>query len=366
VNIHARSFLNSRLVSTIAIMVSLVSASVQAELKSTFAKVVDSIAKDVIKEDGTPGMSIAVAKGSEIIHAKGYGYADITDKKKAKSDHIYRIGSVTKQFTSAAIMQLVEQGKINLDDPLTKYVPDFPSPGENVTVTHLLQHTSGIRSYTNLASFMRLIKEPTTHQQLIDIVSEVEFDFQPGEEFRYNNSGYYLLGVIIEQVSGQTYADYLKDHVYPKAGLTDTGYGANEYPTPQHARGYMLANKKFKDERYMDMSRPFAAGSLESTVEDLMRWNYALRNGKVVSAESYEMMTTNGTLNNGEKIQYGFGLFVGEMDGRPMVQHGGGIHGFSCMMAYFPDEDVALAVLTNLRQGHGGQITMNIAKELFE
>tara|TARA_B100000959_G_C14934449_1_gene605123 strand:- start:33 stop:608 length:576 start_codon:yes stop_codon:yes gene_type:complete len=177
-----------RITGFIAILLSaLATTTTFADLKPNFIKIVNGIAKNVIKEDGTPGMSIAVAKGSEIIHTKGFGQVDITNKTKASPDHIYRIGSVTKQFTSSAIMQLVEQGKLSLDDPLTKFVPEFKGAGDAVTITHLLNHTSGIRSYTNLTSYMRSSGEPMTHEELIGEISKIEFDFKPGEEYRYNN-----------------------------------------------------------------------------------------------------------------------------------------------------------------------------------
>jgi N-acyl-D-aspartate/D-glutamate deacylase/CubicO group peptidase (beta-lactamase class C family) len=336
-----------------------------ADLVPKFSKTIDSMAKKMIADGAAPAISIAVMQGSEIIHAKGYGLVDIDKKEKARTDHIYRIGSVTKQFTAAAIMQLVEQGKIRLDDPLTNFFPEFPSPGEKVTVYHLLGHTSGIKSFTNLASYPTLAKEPVTHDSLIGRFINEPFDFQPGEEFQYNNSAYYLLGVIIEKVSGRSYAEYLQKFVYAPAGLKDTAYGADDYPTPRHARGYMAVNRKPKAEQFLSMTQPFSAGSLESTVEDLMRWQIALRSGKVVSPESYRLMTTPGRLNSGEQTGYGFGLFVRQSEWRRTIQHGGGIHGFTCALNYYPDEDVTLALLTNSRMGKASTLAHEIQQAIF-
>jgi N-acyl-D-aspartate/D-glutamate deacylase/CubicO group peptidase (beta-lactamase class C family) len=345
-----------------ALSISLVAA---ADLQPNFSKILDSIGEELVEDGSVPAMSIAVAKGPEIVFARGFGFADIENQTPAAADTIYRIGSVTKQFTAAAIMHLVEAGELRLDDTLTKFFPEYPAPGDQVTVQHLLQHTAGMKSFTGLASYVESVAEPVTHESLIARFVDEPFEFEPGEQFRYNNSAYYLLGVIIEKVSGKSYTDYLREHLFAVANLTDTGYGADEYPTAQHARGYMKKGRRFELDDAISMTQPFSAGALESTVEDLMRWQGALRSGRVVSPESYYLMTTPGRTNSGELFGYGFGLFAGTSGWRSVVQHGGGIHGFTCALHYFVDEDVTLAILTNSRNANPGRFVERIASEIF-
>jgi N-acyl-D-amino-acid deacylase len=336
-----------------------------ADLVPDFGDAVDAIAQELVDEGATPGMSIAIARGERILYVQGHGLANIDERIQASPTSIYRIGSVTKQFTAAAIMQLVEQGKLRLDDPLSKFFPNYPEPGSSATIYQLLYHTAGMKSFTALSSYLERVAEPVTHDDLISRFIDEPPDFNPGEDFKYNNSAYYLLGVIVEKISGQLYSDFLRERIFAPAGMLDTDYGADDYLTPRHAHGYKKIGGDFQEDDFVSMTQPFAAGALVSTVEDLIRWNVALRSGKVVSRESYYLMTTPGYLNSGKQLNYGFGLFISNQDWRRMVGHGGGIHGFTCTLNYFPDEDITIAILTNASSARPTQYLKDIANAIF-
>ena len=346
-----------------AVLVSTVATA--SDLRVDFVTKIDSIAEEAIQNGEAPGVSIALAEGAEIIYAKGFGFANLTTKEKATANHIYRLASVTKQFTAAAVMQLVDSGKIDLNEPITTYFPEFSAEAENVTVTHLLQHTSGMAIEGGLKRLVKMYPKPANDKDANPEGSTIVFGFEAGSQFQYSNVGYYMLGVIIEKVSGQRYADYLKEHIFEPVGMNDSGYGPSDYPTSQYARGYRLDGEEFKDERKYDMSIPFAAGGLVSTVGDLVLWQRALISGEVVSPESYKRMRTTGVLNSGKRFNHGFGLFVGHDDGLRAIKHAGKIMGFSSATAYYSQRDITLVVLTNLRNGNSRQILNRIEDDIF-
>ena len=325
---------------------------------------VDKIASQAMVETKTPGVSIGISHGGKTLLVKGYGNADVENNVPATAESVYRIGSITKQFTAAAIVQLVERGEVSLDAEVTEYLPDYPAGDRKITVRHLLHHTSGIKSYTSIPEFRKIMRNDLSHEEMLEVFQEKPFDFAPGEKYLYCNSGYYLLGLIIEQVSGQSYEDYLVEHVYEPAGLKHTYYDRTGRIIRHRAQGYDLSGGELANTRYLSMALPYAAGSLASTVVDLLAWQQALNDGKVVSRESLEQMTTAGTLNDGNEIDYGFGLALGQRSGQPMISHGGGINGFRSHLAYYPEIDLTVAVLTNLSVGRPNAIEKQIA-ELF-
>ena len=235
---------------------------------------VDVLAAEALEAGPLAGVSVAVVRDGRTVVSKGYGLADIGRGVPATAETIYPIGSLTKQFTAAAILQLVEAGRLSLDDDLGELLPDFPTQGHHVTVRHLLNHTSGIADHTDLAGGRG---EPgTTRQAVVDLIAAQRFDFAPGERFSYSNSGYLLLGLVIEKVTGGTYASYLDEHVFERAGLRQTSYCPDK-PGPGQARGYDIANGALVDAQPIEMAVPFAAGGLCSTVGDLLAWSEALR-----------------------------------------------------------------------------------------
>lgn len=304
--------------------------------------VADRIANQVVGDGDTAAVTIGIARKDGSVFVKAYGLADVTGKILATPSTIYRIGSLTKQFTAAAILQLAEQKKLTLDDDVLLYAK-VDTGGRVVTLRELLNHTSGIPSYTDTADFPEWSRSHHTPQELVDHATKMLWEFEPGTHFHYSNTGYVLLGMVIEKVSGQSYADYLRDHVFPLAHLTNTRY-CDDKRSPDRARGYASKNDLLVDADPLDLSTPFSAGALCSTVPDLLAWTAALATGKVISPASYALMTTPPT---SPKSDYGMGLTVDDFEQHRQIWHNGGINGFISELHAFPDDGIAIAVLTN-------------------
>jgi CubicO group peptidase (beta-lactamase class C family) len=327
----------------------LTAPAARAQDTRSLIRYVDSVANAAVAEHRTAGVSVAEVKNGRTILAKGYGFADLENDVPATAETVYRIGSITKQFTSAAIMRLVEQGKLSLDDTLQKFLPNFPTQGNRVTVRHLLNHTSGIKSYTSLGPrWARVIRLDLAPDSVVALFANEPFDFKPGDAWAYDNSGYFLLGMIIEKVSGKPYGQYVKDELFTPLGLESTIY-CDQAPLIKHrAQGYApQPGGGFINAEPLSMTQPYAAGSLCSTVTDLAAWTLALSSGKVVSPASYKMMTTPLTLNDGKPLTYGFGLGIGTLGGHRQVSHNGGINGFISELHHYPDDSLVTVVLTN-------------------
>ena len=323
---------------------------------------VDKWAEDAVAEGTVAGLSVAVERDGKLLLAKGYGMADLEQDVAADRDTVYRIGSVTKQFTAAAIMQLVEAGQVRLDAPIQEYV-DFPTGDHEVTVEHLLHHTSGIKSYSSVGEkWRRTIPLDTTHEEILGLVVDEPFDFSPGDEWRYSNSGYYLLGMIVESVTGGSYADYVEQTLAAPLGLERTTYCDEKRLIPGRAEGYEREDGELVNDDPLSMTHAFAAGSLCSTVLDLLRWQAALETGEAVSADSYARMTTAGVLNDGEATRYGYGLGLGDLEGHLRVSHGGQINGFATHFAGYPDDELRVVVLANTTGPTVGQLGRRIAR----
>ena len=327
----------------------LATTAARAQDTRALVRYVDSVATAAVAEHSTAGVSIAVVKNGRTVLAKGYGFADLENDVPATVETVYRIGSITKQFTSAAIMRLMEQGKLSLDDTLQKFFPDFPTQGNRVTVRHLLNHTSGIRSYTSLGpKWARVVRLDLAADSMVALFANEPFDFKPGDAYRYNNSGYFLLGMIIEKLSGKRYAQYLQDEFFTPLNLKSTMYCDQAPLIRRRARGYATQpGGKFINAEPLSMTQPYAAGALCSTVNDLVTWAQALASGKVVSPASYKLMTTPVTLNDGKPMTYGFGLGTGTLGGHRQVSHNGGINGFVSELHHYPDDSLITVVLTN-------------------
>ena len=330
------------------------------------AHAADSIADAVIKRGRVAALSVAVIRGRDTLVMKGYGMADIENDVPATARTVYRIGSVTKQFTSVAIMQLVEQGKLSLDDDVTKYVPNAPTHGRRVLVRHLLNHTSGIPSYTDVGpEFGRVIRLDLSKDSLIATVKDDSLQFEPGSHFYYNNTGYFLLGMIIERVTGKPYGDYLRDALFAPNGLTSTVY-CSVMPLIKHrAQGYEGRPTGIVNAPYISMDLPYAAGSLCSSVGDLAAWTRLLHSRKLVKDSSLVAMTTPAKLASGRPMQYGFGLFMDTVGTHRRIHHGGGINGFISELAYYPDDSLTVVVLSNTAPAPSDEVAENLARVAF-
>jgi CubicO group peptidase (beta-lactamase class C family) len=324
---------------------------------------IDQLVQEHFKTSG-PGVAVLVAQKDKILYHKAFGMAHIELGVPLRSDHVLRIGSVSKQFTAAAILRLAEQGKLSLQDDLRKFVPDYPTQGKTITVEHLLTHSSGIKSYTDMPQW-----DEQTHRKdfsptaLIDFFKNEPMDFEPGTRYAYNNSAYVLLGHIIEKTSGKTYGDYISTEFFGPLGMTNSYYGDTQPIIRNRAAGYTAAETagQYANAAFLSMTQPYAAGSLLSTVEDLYRWTRALHGGKLLKPESFRQMTTPYRLADGSSTHYGYGLQLGNLLGSPTVEHSGGIHGFLSALLYLPQEEICVSILTNCDCQPPGEIAARIA-----
>jgi D-alanyl-D-alanine carboxypeptidase len=315
--------------------------------RDAFRQRADSLVYTYLAESGAPSAAFAVIRGNDTLAYGAHGLADANPWRAATPTTIYEIGSNTKQFTSSAIMRLVEQGRVKLDDDLSKYVPQFPLHGQRVSIHQLLNHTSGIHSYTSSPGWTKTWNDPLSPDEIIKFVAADTFDFAPGTAYRYNNTGYVLLGMVIEKATGQKYADYLSAQFFKPLGLRQTSYCPSRTSDPAFALGYSKGPNGMTRAQFLDLSHPFAAGALCSTVGDFAKWQRALDGGKVVSPASYALMSTQDTLSTGRKINYGFGLVPGVFNGHKTVSHTGGIPGFASAATYVPDDSLSIVVFTN-------------------
>ncbi len=310
-------------------------------------KLVDGMYASLSNKDAS-GIAVLVSKDGKVVYEKGFGYADIKGKKLVTKDTKFRIGSVTKQFTAAAILKLQENGLLSVNDKLSKYIPDFPR-GDEVTIHHLLTHTSGIHSYTNKPDFINRVTGTISEDSLISSFKHDAYDFNPGENFMYNNSGYFLLGYIIGKVSGMPYGEYLKKTFFDPLGMKNTGLHHAGIKLENEALGYATNNGMYEEAINWDMSWAGAAGALYSTLADLDKWNNALYSGKVLKESSLKSALTVVQLKNGGKPQmnYGYGLITGNYRGLDNIQHSGGLHGFITQLMYFPKQKMTVVMYSN-------------------
>ncbi len=286
--------------------------------------------------------SVLVARGDRVLFDKGYGSADLEWNVPNTPATKFRLGSLTKQFTAASILLLEERGKLSTVDPVSKYMPDAPAAWSGITIFDLLTHTSGIPNFTSFPSYAKLEPFPMNPSQLVALFRDKPLDFPPGEKMSYSNSGYILLGYLIEKITGHTYQEFVQRNILTPLGLTNTGFDSNAAIISSRAQGYVSTPKGFEHSGYVDMSIPYSAGALYSTTGDLLRWELGLFGGKLLKPASLAKMTTPF------KSNYAFGLFVDTADGKRRISHGGGIEGFNTYLAYYPGDQLTVAALANV------------------
>ncbi len=304
-----------------------------------------------IQEKPRPGIAILVAKDGKVLYREGFGYADVKNKIPVTPDTKFRIGSVTKQFTAAAILKLQENNLLNVNDKLSKYIPDFPR-GDEVTLYQLVTHISGIHSYTSNPDFLDKVTKTISPDSLVNAIKKDPYDFNPGEKMLYNNSGYFMLGYIIGKVSGKPYDVYLKETFFDPLGMTNTGVHYAGIKLEHEAKGYASNMGDYQESLNWDMSWAGGAGAIYSTVDDLLKWNEALHNGKVLSEKSMKEALTPAILKNGEEpsMKYGYGLGFSKFRGEEVVGHSGGLHGFITQLSYYPKEKLTVVMFSNSDQ----------------
>jgi D-alanyl-D-alanine carboxypeptidase len=321
-----------------------------AATDAALASQIDSAIAGHFKAD-QPGATVIVTKNGKTVLRKAYGLANVEQKLALQPDMTMRLGSITKQFTAVAILMLAEQGKLSLDDEIGRYVPDYPAAGKKVTIAQLLNHTSGVASYTSMRGFAAEMHKDFTVTQMIDRFKDLPLDFAPGQDWIYSNSGYFLLGAVIEKVSGKPYADFVAEQIFKPLAMDNSAYEGHERGKAVKASGYSASEKGFVPTRVVSMTQPYAAGSLVSTVDDLARWDAAISSGKLLKAASWQRAFTGTMLPNGKPTNYGLGWQVGTLQGEQVISHGGGIPGFSTYAIRIPAKNVYVAVLTNADSG---------------
>jgi CubicO group peptidase (beta-lactamase class C family) len=308
----------------------------------------DALLAAAYPADG-PGAAVIVMRGGRVIYSAGRGLADVEANRAITPQTIFRLGSLTKQFTAAVVLQLVAEGRLSLDDPISRFFPDYPEPGARATVRQLLNHTSGIQSYTGIPGWMTEANtnRAYTTAEMIAVFRDRPSPTPPGQAWAYNNSGYVMLGAIIEQVTRKPWYRVLEERITRPLGLTTIGYGVERETLPAMATGYSSEGGQVRPARRIHMSVPHAAGALVGTAGDLARWAQALYHGRVVSPALYAQMIAPTRLPDGSSAPYGFGLGQEHLRGRDSIEHSGGIFGFSTYAAYVPSEDLFVAVLAN-------------------
>ena len=313
--------------------------------------IADAIDQLMVKNYPTdkPGAAVLVAQGDKIIFKKGYGKASLATGSDITPQSVFRIGSITKQFTSTAILKLVNEGKISLQDKVVKYLPGYQPQGEFVTIENLLNHTSGIANYTGLLELRSAENKAaakSTEQRFNDF-NRVPLEYTPGERFSYTNSGFFILGMIIEKVSGITYGEYIEKNIFTPLKMKSSFYDGGNLRISKRTTGYIIDEKGFQEAPFVYHSNPFAAGALASSVEDLWKWNQSAVNFKIVPKTTMEKAWQPAKLNNGIKVNYGLGWSLTSIDELKVIEHGGAIDGYLGYILYVPEEKVFVAILTN-------------------
>lgn len=312
-----------------------------------------------------PGAAVIIAHRGKVVYVRGRGLADVASRTPITSRTVFRLGSITKQFAAAVILQLAAEKKLSLEDPLSKYLPDFPRPGADATIAQLLSHMSGIQSYTKLPGWMldeRNTDRPYTTEQMVALFKDLPTISAPGQEWSYNNSGYVLIGAVIEKITGRPWYAAVEDRIAKPLGLRTLGSGVGEESVLGMAKGYTQGEKGPRPPRRIHMSVPHAAGGLIGTVEDLAKWAKALHHGQVVSGELYGRMISPARTVDGRVVHYGLGLEIEQLGERKTIGHGGGIFGFSTESIYLPDVDLFIGVLANSDQP--GTTSGSVARRL--
>lgn len=321
----------------------------------------DSMILAAIPNQQGPGAAFMVARKGEVIYQKAFGKANIELGVNLSTESVFQLGSMTKQFTAVAILLLGQQGKLKVTDPISKYIPDYPG-GDKITIHHLLTHTSGIKDFTKMKALAEIAQKEMTPKMMVDFFKDEPVDFAPGERFEYNNSGYVLLGYLIELVSGVTYADFIQQHIFDRLGMKHSYYASDRKVIDNRAYGYQKKESGFVNKTAINFSVPFASGALMSTLDDLLKWQNALVNNKLLNTAETQKAFSRYKLNNGELFNYGYGWHIKEIGGLTVRAHGGSIFGFKSMGVYVPGEDIYVVGLTNCDCNSPTVLTENIAR----
>jgi CubicO group peptidase (beta-lactamase class C family) len=316
-------------------------APAQPATESALAAKAEALIAPVVEADQFSG-AVLVARNGVPVFRRAFGLANREWGTPNTPDTKFRIGSITKQFTATGILQLVEAGKLSVDDPVSKYYPDAPPAWNSITIRHLLTHTSGIPNFTGIPHFFegqaRLDRTP---EEIIKLTKDKPLEFAPGSKYSYDNTGYVILGYIIERLSGERFADYVQHHIFDPLGMKSSGYDLSETITPKRAAGYSRDKDQYINARFISMTEPYAAGALYSTVEDMLAWDQALYAAKILTPTSLQAMFTD--YGHG----YGFGWVIGTQYGHRRVLHAGGVNGFITRFDRYPEDKLTVLAFSN-------------------
>ncbi|WP_374465348.1 serine hydrolase domain-containing protein [Chryseobacterium sp.] len=326
-----------------------------------FEKKIDSIIQTEFGNHDEPGGVFMITKNGKNIYRKAFGKANLELNVNLTPDYVFQIGSMTKQFTAIAILMLEQQGKLNVSDPVSRYIKDYPD-GDHITIHHLLTHTSGIKDFTKMKSLSSIAQKEMKPEEMVNFFKSEPVDFAPGEKFDYNNSGYVVLGYIIELVSGTSYEEFIKKNIFDKAGMSHSYYASDRKVIPQRAYGYHKKEQGFVNKTAISFSVPFSSGSLMSTVDDMLKWQQTLNQNILLNSKETQKAFQKYKLNNGEEFTYGYGWHLKDISGTPDREHGGSIFGFKSMGVYIPGEDIYVVGFSNCDCHSPTEVTRNIAK----
>lgn len=303
--------------------------------------------------------SVLIARAGKPLFSMGYGMANLEHDVPNTAQTKFRLGSITKQFTAAAILQLEERGKLSVQDPVCKYVEECPSAWQKVTIHNLLTHTSGIPNMTSFPEYRKTWMLPSRPNETILRFKDKPLDFEPGEKFSYSNSGYVLLAVILEKATGGPFERYLKENIFDPVGMTNSGHDSHDAILKHRATGYTMSRGELVNSAYHDMTIPIGGGDLYSTVEDMLLWDQALYTEKVLSKKSLDKVFTSF------KSNYGYGWMVTQQFNRQQIGHGGGINGFSTAFNRYPEDRTCIVVLANMDFAATGRIARDLAAIVY-
>lgn len=310
---------------------------------------------------GEPGASVLVAKRGQIIYKKSFGMANLELNIPMQPDQVFWIASIGKQFTAVAILQLMEQGKLNLQDEIIKFIPDYPTQGRIITIEHLLTHTSGIHNYAGLKDPEKKLSGDVSLIDVIDFFKNLPMRFTPGTKWEYSNSGYLLLGYIIEKITGRSYPEYLEEYFFKPLGMINSFFADNKRIIKNRAGAYSAGEMGYENSRYLNPAIIYSAGAIQSTVEDFFKWHQAVHTYQLVKKETIEKAFTKYKLTDGKETDYGYGWKLGFVYESPSIWHGGSIEGFGNIEIYLPKEDVFVAVFSNCDCNYPRDIALRLA-----
>ena|SRR5208283_428322 len=363
------SFLNSSLITRrtagLGISQLLTACVTEAGGTDTIADRANSLMKAKFEGQKFMGVVLIAVNGTPVFE-KSYGWADLEWDVPQTPLAIFRLGALTKTFTAAAILQLAQKGNLQIEDPIGKHVQDLPKAWQHITLHQLLTHSSGIANYTSQPGFWsQVVIKPNTPQELVGVVKEKPLEFEPGKRWGYSNTNYALLGMVIEQVSGMKYADYMKQNILGPLDLKNTCYDLGRTVLKHRARGYATSPGGIVNASYIDMSVPYSASGMHSTVSDLLRWDQALYSDKLLSKTWRDRMFTGHVTTTVNDSSYGYGWFVGKQNGRTLYTHEGNFPGFATMMSRYPDTRTCIVLLSNLATPQIGKMGDELAEIVF-